>query len=168
MNSTYPIYAHGDIARNAAEEIGSQLHTPPEMNGTVLISAMSASVQAGYRVQRLNGIQSACSVSTLLISSSGGRKTTLEKQLFAAHHQFDEACSCHFTEQISVWKADHSVWSVRQRGLAKKLEQASKNGDDPQEIDSIEAELWQHQKVEPEKPRRTRLLYSDVTPSSHF
>ena len=159
----YPISSFPEIARQLIYEIQAQTQAPPPMIGNAVLAAMALAVQAQFRVRRQKGLESPCSLAVVSICASGERKTTVDKLVHRAFLEFEAAASQEYEQALSEFRAKHLIWKAKQKDIEKRLAKALAEG---LPTSSFQQALTDHQKAEPEKPRKTRFIYKDATPSA--
>lgn len=159
----FPIWAFPPIARAAIQEVIATTQAPPALVAGSALSAMSLAVQGFFDVCRFGGLKSSCSVYLMTVSDSGERKSTVDALFTNPIVEFQTAQDAKYREEHESHKIAEGVWAIKRKSIAKQIERAFSNGES---TDSLEALLSNHEQSRPDHPRRTKLIYSDVTPSA--
>lgn len=151
------------VAREAAFEIVADTQAPYNLVMNSVLAAMSLAVQGKYRVRRIEGLESPCSLAMVAICPSGERKTTIDRRVMRPFVEFEDEQRKEFEAKEMAYRVQRQLWDVKRRTLLKQLDEAVVKGI---LLEECSASLLKHEQDEPKRPRRFRLLYSDVTPSA--
>ena len=159
----FPIFAFPPIARTAIQEVVAETKAPIAMVASSFLAAMALAVQAQYRVRRLEGLESPCSLAVVSICASGERKTTVDRKATRAFYDFEEAQKDSYDTKYSVYRGEKMAWDAKLRVLRRKFEKSIEN-DEP--VTDLQREIIELEQSKPKPPRRARFVYKDSTPSA--
>ena len=159
----YPAWAFPRIIRSAIENVGAATKAPPALVGGSALTATALPVQNLADVCRFDGLTSGCSLSTITISDSGERKTTVDNLFTSAILEYQAEQDSAYHKELAEFKNAEEIWRIKHRSITKQIERAFSNGES---TDQIEEVLASHDKSRPDRPRRTKLIYNDATPAA--
>ena len=159
----YPVLAFPPICRDTIQEVAEETKAPIAMVGSSFLAAMALAVQAQYRVRRLEGLESPCSLAVVSICASGERKTTVDKKATKAFYEFEESQKGTSDAKYSIYRGEKIAWDAKLRVLRRKLEKYIENNEP---VADLQLEIVEHEQSMPKPPRRVRFIYKDTTPSA--
>lgn len=162
-DSNYPVASFPEIARQLIYEVHELTQAPRPMISNAVLAAMALAVQAQFRVRRQKGLESPCSLAVVSICASGERKTTVDKLVHRAFLEFEAAASQEYELALSEFRTKHLIWELKKKDIIKRIKKALEEG---LSTSSFQNELKDHEKAEPEPPRKMRFIYKDTTPSA--
>ena len=159
----YPLSALPREIRAAVEEVQGFTKAPFAMVATCALSALAIATQARCDVARAVKLTGPTSLFTLIVASSGERKSTVDKFFTAAIVEYEKASRERLKPEIEKAKARHDAWEAERSGVLAAVKQTAKDGGD---TDGLKLQLEALQEHEPHIPKAPRMLYSDTTPEA--
>ncbi len=156
----YPIDALPDTIRAAVEEVGAFVKAPVPMVATCAISAVSLAAQAHYDVQRAEKLHSPTSLFTLILATSGERKSTCDSFFMQAHRDYESQQEEAAKPFVKEYNAASAIWEAKHNGIKDKVRQEAKN---KKPTAGLETDLRDLENNKPKAPRIPRLTYSNIT-----
>ena len=159
----YPIDALPREMRAAVKEVQGFTKAPFAMAATCALSALAVATQARCDVARAVKLTGPTSLFTLIVASSGERKSTVDKFFTAAIVEYEKVSRERLKPEIDKAKARHDAWGAERSGLLAAIKQTAKDGGD---TDALKLQLETLQKHEPHVPKAPRMQYQDTTPEA--
>ncbi len=159
----YPLDALPREIRAAVQEVQGFTKAPPAMVATCALSAVAVATQARYDVARAVKLAGPTSLFSLIVASSGERKSTVDRFFTAAIVDFEKRSRERLKPEIDKAEARHDAWESERSGVLAAIKQAAKDGTDTSEL---KRQLEALQQQEPHIPKSPRMLYSDTTPEA--
>lgn len=156
----YPFNAFHLATASTAREIQTNVKGPDAMIGVSLLTAMSVSCMGLISVGLPTGQLCSVSLNSLVMADSGERKTATDNLVMAPVQQRDRLRAKKYEEDIAEYNAEKAVWDAVKSGIRACIVQATKRGEP---VDQFGAEMANHMKVLPIKPRERRLIRQDMT-----
>lgn len=161
QESPYPLDALPGLMREAVQEVQGFTQAPLSMVATCALSAVSLAAQAHGDVERAPGLDGPCSLFSLVVASSGERKSSVDKYFTAPIRGYERSQEKDAKATVKQGVADLDAWTAERTGLLEKIRHLAKESKPTAELREI---LASHEMTKPEAPRVLRLLYNDVTP----
>lgn len=146
-------------------ELSHHLQVPTDMVLYALLGVISTTCQGRYRVKLPTHQLRPLSLAILIIVTSGGRKSTLLKQLMEPLLKVEWEERQVYRKRLEEHAAEIAQWEAERDGLLRAFKRQRGKGT-PVEIDSTA--LKAHENVKPDHPRRFRLAFEDATDASLF
>ena len=156
----YPIDALPDTIRAAVEEVGAFVKAPVPMVATCAISAVSLAAQAHCDVQRAEKLHSPIGLFTLILATSGERKSTCDDFFMQAVRDYETKEAEAAKPFVKEYNAASAIWEAKHNGIKDKIRQLAKEKKPTHEF---EADMRDLENNKPEAPRIPRLTYSNIT-----
>ncbi len=156
----YPIDALPDTIRAAVEEVGAFVKAPVPMVATCAISAVSLAAQAHYDVQRAEKLHSPIGLFTLILATSGERKSTCDSFFMQAIRDYEAQQAEAAKPFVKEYNAASAIWEAKHNGIKDKIRQLAKEKKPTHELETDMRDLENNK---PEAPRIPRLTYSNIT-----
>jgi putative DNA primase/helicase len=156
----YPIDALPDTIRAAVEEVGAFVKAPVPMVATCAISAVSVAAQAHYDVQRAEKLHSPIGLFTLILATSGERKSTSDDFFMQAIGDYEKKETEAAKPFVKEYNVASAIWEAKHNGIKDKIRQEAKN---KKPTAGLEMDLRDLENKKPEAPRIPRLTYSNIT-----
>jgi hypothetical protein len=157
----YPMDALPAAIRGAVEEVHEAVQAPPEMVASSALAVASLAAQSLADVSRSRTLPGPCSLYFLTVAESGDRKSTVDRLMGRAVHDFQDAQRDASRVVLAGHTADVEAWEARRGATSDRMaSDAKKEG---KSIDGYRADLAQLESEKPQAPRVPRLTYEDVT-----
>ena len=157
----YPINALPVVLRGAVEEVHDFVKSPVALVACSGLATISIACQGLIDVERAKGLKGPTSLFILGIASSGERKTTADTQVSQVIREYDLQQAELMKPDLEAYKADMASWTAKRDAIIANIKQAKKKS---KPTDSLESDLVELQKDEPDRPRVPHLLLGDATP----
>lgn len=161
--SGFPVEVLPDFIKSVYLDVLSHTQAPDALIVSELLATISLSCQGSTNVRRPNGPEIACSAWFLMQANSGERKTAVENLVLSAIRELEEEWTKLYQQDLSDYEVEHLAWKTHEKGLLKAISKEAKNG---KFNVNMSQELKEHKLIEPQKPRKRRLLYDDASPSA--
>jgi len=157
----YPVDALPSTIRAAVNEVGGFVKAPVPLVASSAIAALSLAIQALFNVERASKLHSPVSTFTLVIASSGERKSTCDSFFTKAIKDYESAKVEDAKPFVKNYCASIESWEAKHSGIKDKIRQHAK---EKKPTAGLEADLRDLEHNKPVPPRTPRLIYGDVTP----
>jgi putative DNA primase/helicase len=157
----YPINALPVVLRGAVEEVHDFVKSPVALVACSGLATISIACQGLIDVERAKGLKGPTSLFILGIASSGERKTTADTQMSQVIREYDLQQAELMKPDLEAYKADMASWAAKRDAIIANIKMAKKKS---KPTDSLESDLVELQKDEPDRPRVPHLLLGDATP----
>lgn len=159
--SDYPVESLPTVLCNVVASLNEDTGIPVELIGSAVLSAASLACQALIEVVSPHNSQpEQCSLYLLTIAESGEGKTTVHKRIMSLFHEFSQKMDNIYKVLSEEYEAELDIWKTKNKGIQSALRKASKDRDDTQ---IYEDEIKALNKKKPNKPKRLRILYENIT-----
>lgn len=160
QRAPYPIDAFFSVPRDAGHEVARNIGAPQALIGMGLISAISMACQGLVDVKLPTGQLRPVSQNLLIIAESGERKSTVYSLLLKPFYEADRRAINDYYRALNTFKAELDGWEAQAKGITRAITKLSARGlVDPE----LAAQLIEHAKTKPEKPRLRQFLRQDLT-----
>lgn len=161
----YPLFIPASIFAAAVDEVEVNIKAPRSLVISGALTAISLVAQGLIDVLKPNNQVVPASLMIAAVADSGLGKSTVQDAFLKSLRDFEVDKDAEFKRDMVQWKARLAIWERSKKELLRSFSKAQRN-----EIDStdIEKEILSLEKNRPEKPRRFRMLYDDVTPQALF
>lgn len=163
--SGFPEFIPAYIFGAMVDEVAANVQAPKEMALMGGLSAVSVVCQGLMDVVKPNGQKVPASLMLLTISESGERKTSSEDVFMDCIREYEELKVFEYQKSFAQWQARMKIWSAKESELLKSIRKIQRHGGCTEEL---EGEMVSHQRGQPERPRRFKMLYNDATPQALF
>jgi Protein of unknown function (DUF3987) len=157
----YPVDALPSAIRGAVEEVHEAVQVAPEMAASSALAVASLAAQSLADMRRSPTLTGPCSLYFLTAAESGDRKSTVDRLIGRAVHEFQAAQREASRVVLAGHTADVEAWEVRRNATSDRMASDAKK--DGKAIDGYRADLAQLETEKPQPPRVPRLTYEDVT-----
>ena len=156
----YPKDALPKLFREAVDEVHAFVQAPVEMVAMAALGAASTAVQSLVDVERAEGLKGPVGIYSLALALSGERKSSLDGRFYAPIRDFELAQAAHYKPLSDAFRADLASWEAKKRGIASRIERASRDGKPTANDEDRLRELEQDQ---PNPPRVPTITHHDST-----
>ncbi len=156
----YPLDAFLILLRNTAYELQRNVQAPDALIGMGLVAGMSTACQGLFDVKLPTGQRRPTSLYLCGVAESGERKSTVDALVFAPLYEHDRSKAVAYQAALDSYHAEREAWEAKSQGLRNRLAKAVSNGES---IEAIQAEMAQHAKLKPKKPRLRRFMRQNIT-----
>ena len=150
---------------SAVNEAQNNIQAPRQLIFMSALTAIAVVLQGLIDVYKPNGQVVPASLNVLAIANSGERKSTAENVFMKSIRDFQRQQAVIYQSQEQEWQVQHDIWidrrKVIRKGIANKVRQGLPTQDEEQQ-------LLAHQKNQPVKPKKFKLLYEDSTSEALF
>jgi len=146
-------------------ELSHHLQVPVGMVLYALLAIISTTCQGRYRVKLPTNQIRPLSLAILIIVASGGRKSTLLKQLLAPLLKVEREERHAYRRRLEAYQAEIAHWEAERDGLLRAMKRQRSKG---MTTDTEKSVLNALENVKPDHPRRFRLAFEDATDASLF
>lgn len=157
----YPMDAFLVVVREAGFEIKRNVQAPDALIGLALINAMAMACQALIKVKLPMGQVRPVTQYVMTIAESGERKSTVDEVLLAPYREHDRDVMLAHAAEMEKYRIERDWWSAKHSCLIRA---SVKIGLDAEEVEALKAEMIEHAKLKPKKPRMRLLIRQDITP----
>ena len=157
----YPMDAFLVVVREAGFEIKRNVQAPDALIGLALINAMAMACQALIKVKLPMGQVRPVTQYVMTIAESGERKSTVDEVLLAPYREHDRDVMLAHADEMEKYRIERDWWSAKHSCLIRA---SVKIGLDAEEVEALKAEMIEHAKLKPKKPRMRLLIRQDITP----
>lgn len=147
----------------AVNEVADNDQAPYDLVQFAALTALSIAIQGAIDVRTPADTIVPASLYIMPVAASGERKSRIDNEFLHPVREFEYQQNASYQEDDEVYSADHEVWSLKQRALRRAYQKKVMRGEDASEE---QANLHGHLKLEPVRPKRTRLLYEETTKSA--
>lgn len=158
----YPLYAFPEILRDTIQELQANIKAPTPLLGNCVFTAMSLACEGIIDVRRLDHLVGSVSLYTFTVADSGDRKTAADDVVLEPIREFQKLRNEKEEEQFSKYLANHLAWTAKQEVILAAIKKAYKTGETTEEY---EQSLADHMSLKPAKPKKTKLIFDNVTPA---
>lgn len=159
----YPIYAFPDILRDTIQELQANIKAPIPLVGNCVLSASSLACQGIIDVRRLDHLVGSVSLYLLTGADSGDRKSATDDIVFEPVRTFQKSRAQKHKTELTKYQSEKMAWDVKLEVILAAIKKAYKI-EEPTE--DYEQALAKHMDQKPLRPRETKLIYNDTTPSA--
>lgn len=167
--SPYPVHAFPTDIRDAILEVIEHMQAPDALIAGSFLTAMSIATQGDIDVELPTGQIRPVSLNILIIADSGERKSATDGLVCNPIKDHDLNMGLeHDAAEIS-YKASHRLWKAKDAMLQKKVDKAVQTGAlnlNEMNHHPIHEELVRHERQEPAKPARERIVHENITDRS--
>ncbi|MGO9663695.1 MAG: DUF3987 domain-containing protein [Polyangia bacterium] len=156
----YPKDALPKLFREAVDEVQAFVQAPVEMVAMAALGAASTAVQSLVDVERAEGLKGPVGIYSLALALSGERKSSLDGRFYAPIRDFELAQAAHYKPLSDAFRADLASWEAKKRGIASRIEKASRDGKSTADDEDRLRKLEQDQ---PNPPRVPTITNHDST-----
>ena len=156
----YPYYVLPDELQQAIQRVYAETQAPYPLIAASLLSVMSLSCQDLYDVEPKANMRYPISLYQIILAESGERKSTVDRLFMSSIRSLETKWETEHQTHISNNQSELSIWEVQYHALKKKLQQDTKQGEDPEK--TIKA-LIQCSNAKPKMPVRKRVVINDIT-----
>lgn len=142
------------------DEVEANMKSPREIAVFGALTALSVAIQGGANVKKPTGQSVPVSLFMLVIAESGERKSSTENVFIDSLREYQAGRDVVWKEEMKDWEAKMLVWEERRRAIARDVAKAVRDGGDGA---YLEGQLKEAMSDRPQRPKRCRLLYDDVT-----
>ncbi|AYZ85428.1 YfjI family protein [Pseudomonas aeruginosa] len=153
------------LIQSVMNDVERSTQAPRSLIFTAVAASISLCVQGLVDVKKPSGGLSPCSLMTLTIALSGLRKSTVEKIISKSIRDVQASQDVEYEARLIRWRVKHNLWSIRKRGVEKKLERLASEGDVDYDLEGRYGEILLE---EPKRPRRFKMLYEDSSSEALF
>lgn len=157
----YPLDAFLMLVRTTAWELQRNVQAPDALIGMGLIAGMATACQGLFDVKLPTGQCRPTSMNLIGIAESGERKSTVDALVFAPLYEHDCRKATAFQAELDSYQTERELWDAKAQGLRNRLAKAVSKGE---ATETIQAEMAQHAKLRPKKPRLRRFMRQNITP----
>lgn len=145
------------------KEVRDLTLAPEPMIAAVLLSTISLACQGVIDVRRMEGLTGPTSLNFIIVAQSGERKSTVEKLLMSPLYQFEQEQYEDYLKKIELYDHKMEVFKVQKKTLLAEIRTNTRKGKD---IKELTEQLQELQQLCPEKPKKFKLIFNDVTPAA--
>lgn len=142
------------------DAITYKTQAPEFMVLTQMLSVLSIASQSLVDIRPRNEIKIPVSLYTLILASSGERKSTVDKFVMKPVRETEKEVTDQAVHAQQKYNADKELWDIKKKALSRELDAAYKKGEEPTAL--IEA-YHIHIASEPTLPIASRILAEDIT-----
>lgn len=157
----YPMDAFLVVVREAGFEIKRNIQAPDALIGLALINAMTMACQALIKVKLPMGQVRPVTQYVMTVAESGERKTTVDSLLLAPYREHDLHVMLTHDAEMEKYRIEHDWWEAKHGRLIRA---SVKSGLDAEAVEALKAEMAEHAKLKPKKPRMRLLIRQDISP----
>ena len=150
----YPLDALPPAIRGAVEEVQDAVQAPAEMVASSALAVVSLAAQSLADVSRSKTLPGPSSLYFLTVAEFGDRKSTVDRLMGRAIHDFQDAQRDASKTAIASHAADMAAWEAERDATSGKMSSDAKGG---KSIDGHRADLAQIESKKPLPPRIPRL-----------
>lgn len=159
----YPLYAFPEILRDTIQELQANIKAPIPLVANCVLSAVSLACQGSIDVRRLDHLVGPVSLYLLTGANSGDRKSAAENVVFEPVRAFQKSRVQERNMKFTQYLTENMAWNVKLEVILAAIKKAYKDGEPTEDHEQALAE---HMDQKPQRPRETKLIYDDVTPSA--
>lgn len=159
----FPVHALGDRLGRAVTQLTQATGSTASPNALAILAVISLSSQGLISVQKRDNLVSPVGLYFCSIQPSGERKSATLNRALASIHKFSAESSRKYAIELASYRAEFAIWSATGRGIERAIQKKSEQGECI--ADDLNRRL-EHQKSEPKKPKRFKLIHENVTPGA--
>ncbi len=158
----YPVYAFPDVLRDTILELQRNIQAPIPLVANCVLNAVSLACQRLISVRRLDHLVAPVSLYTFTVADSGERKSAGDDAVLEPIRSYQECQDKDVAEKNSTYLAKILAWNAKQEVLLASIKKAYKAG---HTTEDLEKQLAEHGCQKPAKPKKTKLIFDNVSPS---
>lgn len=159
----FPVMSLPQTLRNSILEVQHNTQAPLELVASSQLAAASLACQWHVMVRGMDGRKGPCGQIFITVADSGERKSGVDRHSLLPFTEHDAEQLEKYDAAQKVYKDEWRIWDAEYRALIRKLEKHTAKGVDTHNLKQLINALLQK---EPQKPRRQKILYSDVSPQA--
>lgn len=149
--------------REVIVEFAQVAQVPEELALTNVLAATACACQGLIDVAYPNGSPMPVSLIVFTVAVSGEGKTPIQNLAFQAIKRYEQARRLsHDVKAFEEYSAAFDVWEIKRKAFKGSVVQQVRKGKNSANAEEI---LRNHLRSEPKRPRGTKILYDDMTPS---
>jgi hypothetical protein len=148
------------LINSVVDELEREIKAPRALIFSAVLATVSLVLQGRIDVRKPKGGISPCSLMLLCIADSGERKTAIDKIVLGTIKALQGKMDSEYKTTHTKWQASLKLWEINQKSIQRNIEKLAKSG---QPTDEQEERYLQGYELKPERPRRFKILYEDVT-----
>lgn len=157
----YPLYAFPEILRDTIQELQANIKAPIPLVANCVLSAVSLACQGIIDVRRLDHLVGSVSLYPFTVADSGDRKSATDDVVLEPVREFQKLRNEEEDERFSKYLANHLAWTAKLEVILATIKKTYKSGE---ATDGHEQSLAEHMSLKPAKPKKTKLIFDNVTP----
>lgn len=159
----FPVMSLPQTLRNSILEVQRNTQAPLELVASSQLAAASLACQWHVVVRGIDGRTVPCGQIFIIVADSGERKSGVDRHSLLPFTEYDAEQLEKYDAAQKVYTAEWKIWDAEYRALIRKLEKLTAKDTDTHNVKLAINALLQK---EPQKPRRQKILYSDVSPQA--
>lgn len=159
---SYP-NAFPPLLKSTTWELHQNCGVPIELVAPLVLGAAALACQGSVDVVRPNCDPSPCLLFTLVIASSGSRKSTVINKLFAPFREIENEIADQVAKNAPEYEAARLAWELRKKSLENQIKQEVRKGQVSKETQSL---LAIHLASRSESQEMPKFVYDDPTPEA--
>lgn len=165
--TAFPMDALPGIIGGAIREVVEIVKCPTALAVNSVLSVLAVAGQGVANIKPYADLAnpSPLSLYSIIIGMSGERKTSADNFFSEVLNKWCAAKMEEIEPELKKYKADMTRWEAEKRGLERRIEEASKKGDN-EAVDVAHKRLILLEREEPEKVYSPDMLMEDTTPEA--
>ena len=160
---SYPVYAFPEILRMTIQELHKNIRAPVPLVGNCVLSAISLACQSHIDVRRLDHLVGPVSLYLITGADSGDRKSALDDVALEPLRTFQKSRAQEHKKKFAQYLSENMAWNAKLEVILAAIKKTYKN---EESTEDNEQALAEHMGQKPQRPRETKLIYNDATPSA--
>lgn len=156
----YPVEQFPHLVRETARELGWHVQAPDALIAMSLLAVMSAACQGPIKFKLPTGQVRPVSLNIFAIAESGERKSAIDDLVAKALHEFMARRQAAHGLALEQYEHDLALWEDVAQVLQQKRSVLIRKG---RAADEVTAELAEHRKKRPARPRLRKFVLQDLT-----
>ena len=163
MNLPLPILNHSPMTMGLCRDLIAKTQAPPDLIMMSILSTYSILHQGLVDVERPGVGRGPVSLFTFTIADSGERKTTVSRLLERPIADFQLVENKDYSSKLSDYEVENDIFNKKISSLNKLIAKKIKSDGC---VESLKNNLIDLKKDAPTKPKKTQLIFEDITPES--